>query len=93
MLLPRRVRWPFTLPAPVDRIDDEGAQVLAVEHQDVRGAGFGVEVHERADQDAEGDTQVVGQDRRRGHVLVVAGGGALARSCIEYILIITPFSS
>ncbi len=74
-------------------IDDECAQVLAVEHQDVRGAGLGVEVHERADQDAERDAQVVGQLRRRGHVLVVARGGALALSCIEYILIITPLSS
>ncbi len=34
---------------------------------------LGVEVNERADQDAERQSEVVRQNRRRGHVVVVAG--------------------
>ena len=44
-------------------VHDQGAEVAAVEHHDVGRAGFGIEVHEGADQDAEGQTQVVGQER------------------------------
>ena len=67
-------------------VHDQGAQVAAVEHHDVGRAGFGIEVHEGADQDAEGQAQVVGQDRGRGHVLVVAGLMALGRGPDEYML-------
>ena len=51
-------------------LHDQRAQVLRVEHHDVGHAGRRVVVDERADQDAEGETQVVGQDGRGGLLLV-----------------------
>jgi len=45
-------------------VDDEGAEVAAVEHHDVGQAVFRIEVDEGADQDAEGQAEVVGKDRR-----------------------------
>jgi hypothetical protein len=56
-------------------VDDQRAEVAAAEHHDVRGAGLRIEVHERADQDAEGQSQVARQD-----------GEPLAGSHSEYIL-------
>lgn len=46
-------------------LDDQRAQVLAVEHQDVGLAGGGIEAREGADDDAEGEAQVAGQDGGR----------------------------
>ena len=68
-------------------VHDQGAEVAAVEHHDVGHPVLGVEVDERADQDAERQSQVVRQDRGRGHVLVVARG-VLALGCRldEYML-------
>lgn len=51
-------------------LDDQRAQVLAVEHHDIGAAGRRVVVDEQADQDTEGEAQVVGQDGRGGHLLV-----------------------
>ena len=67
-------------------VHDQGAEVAAVEHHDVGYPVLGVEVDERRDQDAEGQSQVVGQHRGRGHVLVVAGSWLWAGDYNEYIL-------
>jgi len=68
--------------------DDEGAEVAAVEHHDVGGALFGVEVHERRHQNAERQTEVVRQLRCRGHALVVAGARNRL-TCLRYVNILT----
>ena len=42
-------------------LDDQGTQVLGVEHQDVGGTTLGIELHEGGNQDLEGQTQVAGE--------------------------------
>ena len=73
MLMFRMLYWPSSHDLTWLFGDNQGAEAAAVEHHDVRGAGFWIEMHERADQDAEWQTQIAWELRRRIHLLVVTG--------------------